>query len=80
MENYKPISCSFVDIIEHYAVLKEEVRLKYVKADSVIERQAVIKTWHNDGQAEYLKIVGSDENIRLDRIVSINDHILKDHC
>lgn len=80
MENYKPISCSFVDIIEHYAVLKEEVRLKYIKEDSVIEKDAVLKTWLNDGKAEYLKIVGSDENIRLDRIVSINDHILNDHC
>ena len=80
MENYKPISCSFVDIIEHYAVLKEEVRLKYVKEDSVIETKAVLKTWLNDGKAEYLKIVGSDESIRLDRIISINEHVLNDHC
>ena len=80
MKKYKPISCSFVDIIEHYAVLKENVITRYKEADQILEKNAVIKTWYNDGKAEYMSLIGFDHDIRIDKIISINEHDLKNYC
>lgn len=69
---YKPISCDYVDYIEHLATLKEKVTVVYRdgKNGIVLEEEQLI-TWKNEGNGEYLYTTTA--KIRLDKLVTIND-------
>lgn len=70
--DYQPISCDYVDIIEHLATIRKEVEVKYLdeSGDSVIQNDILV-TWENDGKAEFL-ITKTGSRIRLDHIISLD--------
>jgi Rho-binding antiterminator len=78
---YKPISCQFHDLIEHFATLKQRVKIAFVDGENVIqETDDIIKNWVNNGDGEFLVLTGYQEAIRLDRIISIDNNILSQFC
>lgn len=80
MEKYKPISCTYYDYIEHYAVLKAVVVIQYWNEQhekSSIE--SVILDTKNDGTAEYMMVRDLDNPIRMDRIISIDGKLQSDY-
>ena len=78
-DKYKPISCVFYDLIEHYAVLREVVALA-VKIDKetrvfntrILDTKVVKKV-------EYILIETPKLTIRMDNIISINGEQLSDY-
>ena len=76
---YVPIDCGFVDVIEHFATLRKEVLIVYLLDGVQVKLMAVIQTWENTGEAEYM-ILKNGLNIRLDRIVSIDEHSAPGTC
>lgn len=79
MKNYKPIACSFHDVLLHHATLKDEVELVFY-VDKVQEtvKTRIIDVLTKAGE-EFL-IISDGSSIRLDHIVSINDQYLSHHC
>lgn len=71
MNDYRPISCSFHDRLESFAVLRVPCRIVFLDADGT-ERECVARIHDvrvRDG-AEYLLVDGGPE-IRLDRLRSV---------
>lgn len=79
MKEYKPISCEYYDYIEHYAVKGEVIRIEFMDEYSQIStiKDIILDTLIKDKE-EYL-ILKSGLKIRMDHIVSINDHILSEY-
>jgi len=74
MRPYKPVSCDFVDIIEHYATLRTVVNVTYrVNDKSQRTVSSRILTWENKEGVEYIVLKENHLNIRMDDIVKIND-------
>lgn len=80
MEKYKAISCTFVDIIEHFATRKEIVLIKFYEGTTIKELSDVITTWYNESSGEYLRLENYNLDIRLDKLISINEHSLSNYC
>jgi hypothetical protein len=81
MKKYVPISCAFVDIIEHYATLGEPVEIQFLnKYGEQQVLKCLILDWINNGQAEYIKISTQPKQIRMDNLISIEDHKLQSFC
>lgn len=80
MDSYKAISCTFVDIIEHFATKGEIVLIKFRDGNGVKELSDVITTWYNESSGEYMKLENYELDIRLDQLISINEHILDNYC
>ncbi len=80
MKPYKPISCTFVDLIEHYATLKRSVSIRFSENAGEKELVSMIETWYNDGTGEYLKLTEYELDIRFDQIISIDGHKLQNYC
>ncbi len=81
MKPYRPISCSFHDLIEHYATLAVTVPIVFQSFDGeVIQLNSKIVTWTNDGDGEYLLLNNYPDPIRLDYIVSIDGKTLQTYC
>ena len=72
-EKYIPVNCDFVDVIEHYATLRETIHLHYLDDQVPTCIMAQIETWINKGGTEYLRLKNHNQLIRLDHILSIND-------
>ena len=81
--DYKPVNCSFVDWVEHYATLRTEVNVVYTDAAAArVSTTSRIKTWVLESGIEYL-VLADDYRIRLDHVISIEDKVLADmdgHC
>lgn len=76
---YKPISCDYVDYIEHLATLRQSVDIEYKQeGEIVIQKDDIIKTWENEGGVEYLYSRGGLK-IRMDDIVAIGGKALGDN-
>jgi len=75
---YKKISCGFYDLLLEKATLKEKVLIRCKKA-GVGEGSisGVILDVYTKNQEEFLKL-DSDQIIRLDYIVSVDDKSLSD--
>lgn len=75
---YKTISCSFYDLLLEKATLKKMVLIGY-KKDGVGEASisGVILDVYTKNKQEFLKL-DSDQIIRLDYIVSVDDKSLSD--
>ena len=70
---YEPISCSLYDRIESLAVLKTNVKIRFInkdKAEEIIEGN--INNVFSRDKAEFLLINNSE--IRLDQIKSISEN------
>ncbi len=78
-KKYVPIDCGYLDIIEHYATLRQPVEISYLLDDAEVKLTAVIKTWENTGEAEYM-ILRNGLRIRLDHIVSIDNKVSSGYC
>lgn len=79
---YRPISCSFYDLLLSKATLKEEVEIVFKNKDLVKEiYKGIVKTIETKNKAEYL-ILETGNTIRLDYIVSLNnvELSLDDNC
>ncbi len=73
MSSYKPISCNYHSVIEHYATKKIFCRLQYyTDINEFITVNTLITDVYTESGEEFIKI--SDGSfIRLDRIVRIDD-------
>ncbi len=67
-KDYTPISCDFHSLFEHYATLKEVVKL--VLTDSKEEKGVITDVYTKKGE-EFI-VLDQSEHIRLDRVKSIN--------
>jgi Rho-binding antiterminator len=79
MEEYKPIDCGFYDRLEAAAVQRKTVKINYIKDDSPITSEAVIKDLRSVNGAEFLILTDGTE-IRLDRIISLDGIAAADSC
>lgn len=79
-KKYQPISCTFYDYIEHYAMRKELIRI-LLKNDMGGHEQfhsRILDTKTQD-RVEYFLLEATTEWIRMDRIISLNEHRLSDY-
>ena len=78
---YSPISCDYVDYIEHLATLRQVVDIEYMHdGQPAIGREDIIKTWENESGVEYL-YSRKGLKIRMDDIIAIGGKALDDnHC
>ena len=74
---YVPIDCGFYDRLEAWATLRENVRIKQLDQEALIE--GVIKDLYIREKVEYLQL-DTGKEVRLDTIESVNDIILTDSC
>lgn len=73
MENkYTPIDCNLYDVLEAMATQRKEVSLRYTGDHGPQEIKTMISNLVTRNKEEYL-ITSQQEEIRLDRIVAIDD-------
>lgn len=71
--SYKPIDCGYHDHIEAAASRRELVNLHFITASGEqIATSGIIENIETSGGEEFLQL-SSGEEIRLDRIVKLND-------
>lgn len=79
MDAYIPVSCDFHDELEALATLRQECRIVYSNAaNELVEVQDRIVDVYAANKADFLKLKDGTE-IRLDRIVSVNDKQLSSY-
>ncbi len=77
---YKPIACSFYDIIETAAVKKSDINITYLNNGEITERVNVqITSINSKNKAEYITLSDNTE-VRLDKILTINGVVLRNNC
>ena len=78
---YRPISCVFYDYIEHYATTREVVEFVYrdEQGVEVTVYTRILDTEMQD-KVEYVHLSKAPKRLRMDRIVRIAGHELKDYC
>jgi len=81
LENeYRPISCDYVDHIEHLATIKKVVAISYRDGDVVAtSEEDLLITWKTEAGKEFL-YTRNGLKIRLDQIVSIDGKELTKSC
>ncbi|MBD0265605.1 MAG: hypothetical protein ICV78_23655 [Tolypothrix sp. Co-bin9] len=80
MDAYNLVSCDFHDELESLATLRQECRIVYKNVDDeVIEVKGRIVDVFAANQADFIKLKDGTE-IRLDRIVSVNDKLVSFDC
>lgn len=72
--SYIPISCSYYDRLEAWAVRREIVTINYTKSEDGEPQsiQGVIVDLYSKEKAEYLRL-NTGETIRLDALQSVNN-------
>lgn len=76
---YVPISCAFHDVLEHLAMRRQPVQLRFRAADgSVQQRTARIDDLYSQRGEEYLRTDGGD-TLRLDRLLQADGVRLADY-
>jgi len=71
MNVYKPISCDYHSILEHYAVKSEIVEIVYTEANTYSSYQGLITDIYTKAKEEFL-VLDHSKTIRLDKIIKIN--------
>lgn len=80
MKKYKSIGCAFYDLIELYAIKRKEVQIKYLDSDhSEKIITAIIADTLTSKEGEFIVLNKDHQKIRMDYIVSIDNHIASDH-
>ena len=76
MKNYQPIDCNLYDYIEHFATLRQVVRINYesVHGTSIVLLARITDT-HTTTQKEEFLLLDNGSSIRLDRLIQL-DQIL----
>lgn len=79
MDAYIPVSCDFHDELEALATLRQECRIVYSNAaNELVEVQGLIVDVYAANKADFLKLKDGTQ-IRLDKIVSVNDKQLSSY-
>lgn len=76
---YKPIACSFHDILLHHATLQDEVTLRYIENDKAKEVKVRLLDVVTKSGEEFV-ILSNGERVRLDFVVSVNEEVLSRYC
>lgn len=80
MEKYHPIDCNFYDRIEAAIVLRKQVRLEYRSpGGEAIAIDVVLQDTRNRGGEEFVVLPGEEE-VRMDRILSLDGELLPGSC
>lgn len=80
MENkYIPISCHFYDELEALAVKRIKSKIVFLEDTLENEIEDFIIDFKNINKEEFM-ILSSGKQIRLDKIVSINDLVPTNYC
>lgn len=81
-DKYTPINCEFLDRLEHCCIRKEHCQIVYRQGSFPrnIETEGLITDIFSREKAEYI-LLDNGEEIRLDRIVSVNGYeLIKNSC
>lgn len=80
MTTYRPINCSFYDILEANATLKKTIRVVFLTTDGQqTETQGRIVNLFTKNKEEFVAL--SDGNlIRLDQLISVDGQQLEGFC
>lgn len=79
-QKYQPISCDFYDELELLALRKTAAKIVIRTAENEIkEIESVIKTFYTKEKEEFM-VLENGEEIRLDKLVSVNGIELKSYC
>lgn len=79
MNDYSPISCTFHDYIEHFITLRKNVDVKFLEYNS--EKQVsskILETYTSPTKEEFMILEDYPIEIRLDKVISIDKHILNE--
>lgn len=74
MKAYQPIDCNMYDYIEHFAVLRKEVLIRYLDLEASKEQQ--LRTKITDTQVkngEEFMLLANGLRIRLDHLLGIDN-------
>ncbi len=77
--DYKPIDCSFHDVLLLKATLKKECRILYVSDAEKIEISDTIEDVYTTKSKEEFLLTGKGLIIRLDKIVQVDNEILSNY-
>ena len=76
---YKPIDCNFYDVLEAVAIEKRYVKVYYYsEIRELLSAMAIVKDIYTRDKMEFL-VLNTGEEIRLDRIVRIDDTPAPNH-
>lgn len=79
-KKYQPISCSQYDELELLAMRKTVCQIEYMDIENKASTiQDYIATLRTEKKEEFL-VLGTGQEIRLDKIITINGIPIKDHC
>ncbi|MDW7692799.1 hypothetical protein R9C00_11300 [Flammeovirgaceae bacterium SG7u.111] len=79
MKPYKPISCSFYDVIEHYATLRQKVAIRFRSEKGAEETiETLILDTKTTSEGEFMLVKEEPKALRMDRIISIGSEKLED--
>ena len=78
-DKYQTVSCHFYDELEALAVKKVLSKITYLENENEKIIEDTIIDFKTKNKEEFL-ILSSGLNIRLDKIIKINDLIPKDYC
>jgi Rho-binding antiterminator len=77
---YVPVSCDFQDELEALAVMHQNCKIVYHNdAGEKVKTQGEIVDIYAANKADFLKLKDGTE-IRLDRLVSVNDKFMSFNC
>lgn len=69
--DYVPVSCDFVDLIEHHTTLRTPLKISYLQDGLAVTASGqVVQTWENKGGVEYV-LLTSGLRIRMDHIIEL---------
>lgn len=78
MNDYRPVSCEFHDVLEALATTGKNAELEYRDAEGTLRNaSAVIRDVYAHDKAEYLTL-STGETLRLDQVVAVNGAKLVD--
>ena len=75
---YVPISCEFHDLLEDLATTRQAAHIRFTDAEGVAHtRHTTVADVYARHGAEYV-VIGTQETLRLDQLVSVGDAKLAD--
>lgn len=73
--SYSPIDCGIHDVLEYAFVRRIPLTLRFMDAEGPVVVSGYVMNVFQEGRAEYLRIAGLEEPVRLDQIRSIDAEI-----
>ncbi len=76
MKEYKPISCSFYDYLEAFALKKVNCTIEYIENGNSFQTKGIIVDLFSKDKVEFL-LLDNGALIRLDNLLKVNGISLK---